>query len=162
LLQGFRLPHNGEILTGKDLFGNFMPQPPSDLPSQRPYRFASATSRRKVAVCHGLIDEKRTQSFFSLRLWIDNNHDGFAEPSAEVRTSIRGNAIANVFDRRRKTSAGNQDTKGLCARSGKTALRLRTKAENRNEAAPTGIRPSDRRELAGFFEKLSTIPREER
>lgn len=64
---------DGLVHSGKELFGNYTPQPPSDDPN----------GFRALAVYDtnpdGVIDNKDAV-FGSLRLWVDVNHDGISQP----------------------------------------------------------------------------------
>jgi hypothetical protein len=103
------LPHNGEIVNGKDLFGNFTPQRPSDHPNGF-IALADYDKPEKGGNGDNVIDE--TDAIFpSLRLWIDKNHDAVAEPeeiftlpelgvfsvSVRYRESRREDRFGNLF-----------------------------------------------------------------
>jgi hypothetical protein len=115
------LPHNGEIVTGKDLFGNFTSQPPSDHPNGF-IALAEYDKPEKGGNNDGLIDEADA-IFASLRLWIDKNHNGFAEPdeifnlpqlgvfsiSLRYRTSRREDIYGNLFRYKARINLTDQE-----------------------------------------------------
>jgi hypothetical protein len=111
---------DGLVHNGKELFGNFTPQPPAETPNG----FAALALYDQTdhgGNGDGVIDEK-DQIFSSLRLWIDENHDGICQTNElhsladlgvfsinlNYSLSRRTDQFGNVFRYRAKVNSGTR------------------------------------------------------
>jgi hypothetical protein len=98
---------DGLVHGGKELFGNFTPQPASPHPNGF-LALADYDKPENGGNGDGVIDSQDA-AFSRLRLWIDSNHDGVSQPSElHLLSDYAVNAISlSYFESRRTDDNGN-------------------------------------------------------
>jgi hypothetical protein len=146
--------HDGKVDSGKELFGNYTPQPPSVEPNGF-LALAVFDMPANGGNDDGVIDQN--DSIYShLVLWIDENHDGISQPSelhslselglfsisVSYRESKKTDQFGNQF---RYRSAVNPDVKTNQPRDGRWAYDVFFATQARNSGS--SARYSIQREL---------------